>query len=251
MAQGPEFLEPRLKRGHAAKRHHRSIIAPVGAPIRRSASIMPTAGPRSRTVWVVRGRTGFMSAQLSKSSGSTSSRNFLNSSRRSALSDSAIWPGTPASSITASATQIGAPTRDARATASDGRESTTRTPDCRRQRDLGEEGAVVDAGDLDPRDLRAERLEQRAHEVVRERTRHRRLLDRDQDRGRLELADPDRQQRPFARKLVDRLQQEDVLARRVERDACHTDLDHRPLPPDRACPCHRRHPSSPDGRGVA
>ena len=75
---------------------------------------------KKRNVWMLPGieRSG---------TGSTSSRKRLNSSTDTSASSSSSMSGMPASSRTASATQIAAPVRDANAIASDGRESMTRT----------------------------------------------------------------------------------------------------------------------------
>ena len=96
----------------------------------------------------------------------------------------------------------------------------------RGEADLGEERSLVDAGHVHPADLRSHRTEQRRDEVVRERARCLLALHRDQDRGRLLRADPDRQHAPGARVVEDGLQQHDVLLRGIECDPEDADLDH-------------------------
>ncbi len=64
----------------------------------------------------------------------------------------------------------------------------------------------VDARDLDALNVAVEGLEQALHEVVRERARQLGTLEREQDRRRLGLADPDREQPSGTGLLVERLQ---------------------------------------------
>lgn len=86
-----------------------------------------------------------------------------------------------------------------------------------------------------------------------ERAGHLGVLDGDEDRGGLELPDPDRQYQSVARNLVDGLEKQHVLPRGVEGDTGHAYLDHRPStrlePASAGAPrrspgerwCHRRH----------
>lgn len=127
-----------LRRWLAARRAHEARDDPRGADGCRDAPPLPCrettqAVSTSRASAARFGRMPFLNrspglaaCQPWKSSGSTSSRNRLNSSSSlSSFRSSASSAGMPAASRTSSATQIGASTLTASATASDGRASTT------------------------------------------------------------------------------------------------------------------------------
>ena len=110
----------------------RAGAAWAGPPTAKGASFLlrhhRSDSPQQERGAAARNRGQRGGGQPWKSSGSTSSRNFLNSSSRSVASLWVSTSGTPASASTSSATQIGVPPREARATASDGRASMTRSP---------------------------------------------------------------------------------------------------------------------------
>ena len=131
--------------------------------------------------------------------------------------------------MTSSAAKIGAPVRTARASASDGRESTSSSRPFCRQGDRGEERVVAQLGDRDLRALDVELAEHVVHEVVRHRPRRAGALQLHQDRRRLRMPDPDGQE--LVR--VDGLQQDDrLLADHVEGHA----VDHHLLHPSKHSP---------------
>src|SRR5690606_10857859 len=66
----------------------------------------------------------------------------------------------------------------------------------------------------------------RTDQVVRQRTWGLGSLDGDEDRRRLETADPDRQHATRARQVFDGFEQQDVLTRLIEGDAGDAHLDH-------------------------
>ena len=190
---------------------------------------MPTAGsvhaPTAAGRMHPRGRTLALAA--AKSSGVTWSRNSLNFSTTSSVSSTSCSNSIAESAITSSAAKIGAPTRTASAIASLGRESISSSRPGDLQRDLGEEGVVAQLGHRDLRAADVELAEHVAEQVVRHRPRRRRALQLHQDRRRLGVADPDRQELV----AVGGLEQHDrLLADHVEADAVDDHLLHWALP---------------------
>ncbi len=155
-------------------------------------------------------------SSAAKSSGVTSSRKFLNFSTTSSVSSTSCSNSMDDSSMTSSAAKIGAWQRTARAIASDGRESISISDAVDRDRDRGVEGVVAELGDRDPLALGVELFEHLDQEVVGHRARRRGPLELHQDRRRLGVADPDRQEAV----AVGRLQKHDrLLADHVEGDS--------------------------------
>ena len=124
----------------------------------------------------------------------TSSRKRLNSSTISSSLTSSFSNSIALSSITASAAKIGASERTARAIASLGRESISISLPFDGERDEGVEGVVAQIGDRDLHDLRLELGQHLGDQVVRHRPRRGGALELHQNRGRLRVTDPDRQE---------------------------------------------------------
>ena len=124
-----------------------------------------------------------------KSAGFNSSMNRLN---LVPSSGSAFLSATVSSSAILSLTKIGASMRSASAIPSEGRASISWTSPVRTHDQLGEERGVLDVVNDDLLELGGERLEQRAHQVVGERARHRGPFERQSDSGGLERSDQNR-----------------------------------------------------------
>jgi len=119
---------------------------------------------------------------------------------------------------------MGASARTASAIASEGRESTSNYGAILLDGDLRVEGVLAQFGYGDLDDLRAELAEDVGHEIVRHRSRRRGVLQLHQDRGRLRMADPDREEAI----ALDRLQENDRLpADEVEAHPVDVHLLHR------------------------
>ena len=159
-----------------------------------------------------------------KSSGVTWSRNSLNLSTTSSVSSTSCSNSIADSAITSSAAKIGAPERTASASASLGRESISTSRPLTDERDRRVERVLAQLGDRDAGAGHVELAEHVEQQVVRHRPRRRRALELHQDRRRLGMADPDRQE--LVR--VDGLEQHDrLLADHVEAHAVDDHLLHR------------------------
>ena len=163
----------------------RSSPGPLQAPIKtdvttpRSAKLMPTrrriGSMAVRAAAAVRPPrltlSPLASAAGPKSSGCTSSRNCLNSSRSSSGSTSAGGSGgssmiCPASSSTDSLAKMGVSARTASATASLGRAEIVWVAEPIVTLHLGEEGAIAQIGDRDLDEGRTENVQHGRHQVV-------------------------------------------------------------------------------------
>ena len=176
----------------------------------------------------------------------------MNSSTISSSFTSSCSNSIALSSITASAAKIGAPERTASAIASLGRESISSSAPLICERDLGVEGVVAQLRDGDLRDLRVEVAEDLGEQVVRHRPRGVGSLELHEDRRRLGMADPDREELVALGRLQehDRLLADHVEAHSVDDHLLHGQAEGivaAALRPARPCATQANRP----GRGSA